>query len=139
MKDILDLLGRFFIAVFFYFEAYDSVFYFRDTREKMTEYGLTWKQDTLLLGAIIFLIFGSTLVMIGYRAAFGAFLLLTYWLPVTLIVHSFWNDPPEIQRTELVNLMRNLAVCGGLLLIMVNGAGRYSIKRLFSTIKVAGT
>jgi putative oxidoreductase len=139
MKDVLDLLGRFFIAVFFYFEAFDSVFYFRDTREKMTAYGLTWKQDTLLLGAIIFLIFGSTLVLIGYRAAFGAFLLFAYWLPVSLIVHSFWNDPPVQQREALVDLMRNMAICGGLFLIIANGAGRYSVKRLFSTIKVAGT
>lgn len=139
MKNYLDLLGRLFIAILFYFEAFDSIFYFRETREKMTAYGLTWKQDTLLFGAIIFLIMGSTLVLLGYRSALGAFMLLAYWLPVTLIVHSFWNDPPEYQRTELVNLMRNLAICGGLLLIMVNGAGRFSIRRIFSTIKVGGT
>lgn len=139
MKDIVDLIGRFFIAVLFYFEAADSLFYIRDTQAKMTAYGLTWKQDLLLFGAIAFLILGSTLVLIGYRAKFGALLLLAYWLPVSLIVHSFWNDPPPQQRMEMVSLMRNLAICGGLLLIMANGAGRYSIKRILSTIKVGGT
>jgi putative oxidoreductase len=139
MKDLLDLFGRFFLAVFFYFEAFDSIFYFRETREKMTAYGLTWKQDTLLLGAVVCLVLGSTLVLIGYRAAFGAFLLFGYWLPVTLIVHAFWSVPHSQQREVLVDLMQNMAICGGLFLIIANGAGRFSIKRLFSTIKVGGT
>ena len=32
--------------------------------------------------------------------------------------------------------MKNLAVIGGLLIVMVNGSGRYSIKRLLATTHV---
>lgn len=136
MKDIIDLIGRVLLSFIFIFDAYDSIFYYQDTKDKMTSYGLTWNQDLLLVGAIFLLIFGGTLILIGYRSSFGSVLLLLYWVPVTLIVHSFWNDPPEVRRLQSILFMKNLAIVGGLLMILVNGSGKLSIKRLFATIKV---
>jgi len=75
-------------------------------------------------------------ILIGYRTGLGAILILLYWVPVTLIAHSFWNDPIEIQRQESIEFMKNVAIMGGILLIFVNGSGRYSVKRLFATTKV---
>jgi putative oxidoreductase len=139
MKNITDLIGRVFLSFIFLFEAYDSVRYFQNTQEMMTSYGITWRQDLLLSGAIMILILGGTLILIGYRSSFGSTLLLLYWVPVTFIVHSFWNDPPELFREQSIQFMKNLAIIGGLLMVLVNGSGRYSIKRLFATSKVPGT
>ncbi len=136
MKDIIDLIARIFIAFIFLFEAYDSIKYFGATKESMADYGLTWQPNTLLFGAIFLLIFGGTLVLVGYRAKLGAIVLLLYWIPATFIVHSFWNDAPEYVREESYAFMKNLAIIGALLMLYVNGAGRYSIKRLFATTKV---
>ena len=105
----------------------------------MTAYGLTWRQDLLLFGAIFGLILGGTLILIGYRSGLGAILVLLYWIPITFIVHSFWNDPPDVKRIEAIHFMKNLAITGGVLMLWVNGSGRYSIKRLFATFKVPGT
>ncbi len=136
MKDIFDLMARVFIALIFLFEAYDSVKFFKSTKITMTEYGITWQQDFLLSIAIFLLLLGGTLVLIGYRSGFGAVLLLVYWVPVTFIVHSWWNDPIDIQREESIAFMKNIAIIGGLLMILVNGSGRYSIRRLFATTRV---
>ena len=136
MKNVIDLIARVLIAFIFLYEAYDSIFYFKATKQKMTSYGLTWNQDFLLLGAIFLLLLGGILILIGYRSSFGALLLLIYWIPVTFIVHSWWNDPPGAQRLQAIMFMKNIAIVGGLLTIMVNGSGRYSIKRLFATTKV---
>jgi putative oxidoreductase len=136
MKDILDLFGRLFLGALFLYEVVDFIFYADAIQEKMTLYGLTWRQDLLLNGAILCMLLGSVLVLIGYRSSFGAFLLLTYWLPVSLIVHAFWSYPDAEQREQFEQLMKNLAICGGLLLVLVNGSGRFSVKRLFSTVKV---
>ena len=138
MKDVYDLVGRVLIAFIFLYDAYDSIFYFKDTKESMTHYGLTWNQDILLIGAIFVLILGGTLILIGYRSSFGAILLLTYWIPVTFIVHSFWNDPEDIRRLQSVHFMKNIAIIGGLLMVLVNGSGRYSVRRLFATSRVPG-
>lgn len=139
MKDVLDLIGRVFISVIFFFEAYDSMRYFSDTKDQMTRSGLVWQQDFLLTSAIFILVLGGILILLGYRSTFGAILLLSYWLPVTFLAHDFWNSPPETLRLESIIFMKNLAISGGLLMILVNGSGRYSIKRLLATTKVRYT
>jgi len=136
MKDVFDLIARILIACIFLFEAYDSIKFFKSTKETMTQYGITWQQDILLFSAIFLLIVGGILILIGYRSNFGAILILLYWIPVTFIMHSWWNDPIEIQREESIAFMKNIAIIGGLMMIFVNGSGRYSIKRLFATTKV---
>lgn len=138
MKDIIDLIGRILISIIFLYEAYDSLFYFQETKEVMTSYGVTWNQDLLLIGSILCLVLGGVLLLLGYRPGLGSFLILLYWIPVTFIAHSFWNDPPESQRIEAILFMKNLAIIGGLMLVYVNGSGRFSIRRLFATTKVKG-
>ncbi len=136
MKDIIDLLGRILIAFIFLFEAYDSIAFFKATKEKMIDYGITWQTEPLLIAGIFLLILGGILVLIGYRSGFGATLLLLYWIPITFIVHAWWKETGDLQRVESMDFMKNMAIVGGLLIIIVNGSGRYSIKRLFATTKV---
>ena len=136
MKAIMDLIGRMCISLIFFYEAYDSIMYAKATKQMMTDYGLVWRQDLLFYGAVVALVLGSILVLIGYRASLGAFLLLAYWIPVTLIVHSFWNDAPELRRMESIHFMKNIAIAGGLLSVLVNGSGKISIRRLFATFRV---
>lgn len=136
MKNFLDLLGRIFISVIFLFEAYDSVRYFEATKVQMAGHGITWQPDFLLGTAIFVLSLGGTLVLLGYRSTFGAILLLLYWVPVTILAHAFWNAGPETLRLESILFMKNLAISGGLLIILVNGSGKYSIKRLLATTRV---
>ena len=136
MKNVCDLLARIFIAIIFIYEVYDTIAYYKQTKITMTSYGITWQQDFLLISILIFLILGSILVMIGYYANVGAFFLLLYWLPFTLIVFSFWNDPEDIRRYNSLQFMRNMAICGGLLLLIANGAGKYSVRRLIHVLRL---
>lgn len=136
MKDIAELLARILIAFVFIYEALDALVFFSKTKATMTAYGITWQQDILLKGIIGILLLGGILVLIGYFARLGAGLLLLYWLPFTLIVYSFWDDAPEFKRVHALYFMRNLALCGGLFLLIANGAGKYSIKRLIYTLKL---
>lgn len=136
MKDIADLLARILLAFLFIYEAIDGLVFFDKTKATMTAYGLTWRQDLMLWFLIILMLVGGILVLIGYYANIGAFMLLMYWLPFTLIVYSFWNDPAEFKRIHALYFMRNLAMCGGLLLLIANGAGKYSVKRLIYILKL---
>ncbi len=132
MKDWIDLMGRIFISLIFFWEAYDSIAYFESVKRTMNTYGLTWNPDLLLTLAIILLIVGGLFILIGYRASAGALMILMYWVPVTFIVHSFWNDPIPERRMQSIQFMKNIAIIGGLMIILVNGAGRFSIKRLIA-------
>ncbi len=155
VRNIIDLIGRVLISFIFFYEAYDSFVYFGRTVKKMEYYGLTWNQDALLWGAILLLILGGLSVLTGYRAKLGAFLLLCYWIPLTFTVHDFWNVPvtcefhiscPDIglEGTDLYRrlqgflFMKNLAIIGGLLILLVNGSGPLSIRKIFATTYVPG-
>jgi len=136
MKDKVDLIARIFLSLIFLWEAYDTIKYYESSKESMNGYHITWNQDFLLCSAIFLMIFGGVLILTGYRSKLGAVLLLLYYIPATFIIYSFWNDPPELYRVNSIQFMKNLAIIGGLMMVFVNGAGRYSIKRLFATTKV---
>jgi putative oxidoreductase len=136
MKDIADLIGRILISILFLFEAFDSLIFFENTKRTLGYYGINWNPNFVVGFIIVILFVGSITVLIGYFARTGAVLLLLYWLPFTLLVYSFWNDPPALQRINSLYFMRNMALCGGLLLLVANGAGRYSVKRLIHVMRL---
>lgn len=137
MRDVTDLIGRILLSAIFFFEAIDSALYFESTKDSMTHHGLTWNQDMLLSGAILFLLLGGTMVLLGYRSSLGAILLLMYWIPVTFIVHDFWSYPEEMEiRVHKILFMKDMAIIGGLLMLLGKGSGRYSMKRLLATTRV---
>jgi putative oxidoreductase len=136
MRAIYDLLGRILLSCIFIFEAYDSIAFMGKTKLAMTKYGLTDNQDVLLYGAIFLLVMGGLMLLLGYRSTLGSVMLIAYWAPVTFLVHDFWNSPHDEVRIESVLFMKNIAIIGGLLMVMANGSGKYSIKKLFATTKV---
>jgi putative oxidoreductase len=136
MYHVFDLVGRILISAIFIFEAIDSILFADKMKMTMAEYGITWKPDFLLYLSIIELVIGAIMLLIGYRIRIGVWLLLLYWLPVTFIVYSFWNDPATTQRLNAILFMKNIAIAGGLLMIAAHGGGKYSIQRLFVVSKI---
>ncbi len=136
MKDYVDLIARIFVAFIFLYEAYDSIVFFHKTKETMTAYGITWNQDVLLIGVILCLVIGSIMILIGYYASVGGFLILLYWLPFTFIVYSFWNDSIELRRINSLLFMRNMGTAAALMLLLANGAGKFSVRRIIHTLRL---
>jgi putative oxidoreductase len=104
----------------------------------MKIYGLTWNQDFFLYGAIFLLFIGALTILLGYRMRLGVILLLIYWVPLTFIVHDFWNEASgsDIYRLQSILFMKNLAIMGGLLITASHASGRYRLRRLFATTNV---
>lgn len=79
------------------------------------------------LAGIIALL-GGLSVMLGYRARFGALLLLIFLVPVTLVMHKFWGLPdPQMAMMQRINFLENTSLIGACLLIMHFGSGPYSL------------
>lgn len=138
MKDIFDLLGRILLSFIFFFEAYDYFAYEGLNKKAMTIYGLTWNQDFFLYAAIFLLFLGALTILLGYRMRLGVFLLMIYWVPLTFIVHDFWNETSgsEGYRFQSILFMKNLAIMGGLLITASHSSGKYRLRRLFATTNV---
>jgi putative oxidoreductase len=136
MKDIIDLLGRLFIAALFLFLALDKSVDKTATLHLMDKYGFTWNPGFLYHAALFALGIGALLVAFGYRVGIGTILICIYWLPYTFAVYDFWNTNAAKAHYDQMLFMRNIAIVGGLFILSANGAGRYSIKRLLATTRV---
>jgi putative oxidoreductase len=71
---------------------------------------------------------GGVSVLLGYRARFGAFLLLVFLVPVTLVMHRFWGVADAQQAMiQRAMFLKNLSMMGGALLITYFGSGPVSL------------
>lgn len=136
MKNVTDLIGRILIGLFFFYEAIDTMVFFKQTRETLTSLGINFAQDWLIVGSIIILLVGAIMVIIGYYASIGALLLFIYWFVFTMVVYSFWNDDSEGKSLTINFFMRNMALCGGLLILVANGAGQWSVRRILHVLRL---
>ena len=51
----------------------------------------------------------------------------------SMIFHPFWSADPATVMGQLNNFMKNLAIMGGMLYVMVHGAGPLSLDRARET------
>ncbi len=72
-------------------------------------------------------ILGGLALLFGFLTRIGAFGLMLFLIPTTLIFHDFWTLEGMEAKTQMVSFMKNLGILGGLALLVANGAGRYSI------------
>lgn len=71
---------------------------------------------------------GGLSVALGYRTKLGAWALVLFLVPVTLMLHNFWSvTDPMTRQMQLAMFMKNLGLIGGALLLAVHGAGAYSL------------
>jgi len=71
---------------------------------------------------------GALSILLGYKAKLGAWLLVIFLVPVTLMLHKFWTiQDPMMRQMDMVMFMKNLGLLGGALFIAFFGAGPASI------------
>jgi putative oxidoreductase len=71
---------------------------------------------------------GGLSILLGYKARWGAWLIVLFLVPVTLSMHNFWTvtDPMAAQMQQIM-FMKNLSILGGALLISYSGSGPLSL------------
>jgi putative oxidoreductase len=69
------------------------------------------------------------LVAIGWQTRIAAFGLVAFVIVATLLAHNYWDMTGPARRANEINFWKNVALIGGLLMVMATGAGRYSVDR----------
>jgi len=71
---------------------------------------------------------GGLSILLGYKTSLGAWMLVAFLLPVTLMMHAFWKaSDPLVVHTQQAMFMKNVALLGAALLIAQCGAGALSL------------
>ncbi|HWZ97898.1 MAG TPA: DoxX family protein [Candidatus Dormibacteraeota bacterium] len=70
---------------------------------------------------------GGLSVASGYKAKWGAWLLVAFLVPVTFMMHAFWRlQDPAMVHTQQAMFAKNLSMLGAALLLTQFGAGAMS-------------
>jgi len=73
-------------------------------------------------------IIGGLSILFGYKAKWGALLLIVFLIPVTFTLHAFWNvTDPMMRQMDMAAFMKNISMLGAALMISYFGAGPVSI------------
>lgn len=101
----------------------DKVLHPIGTQQYMASYGMPLT-GLFLLAAIAVEIGGGLSVLLGYKTRWGAIALAIFLIPATLIFHTNFTD-----QIQTIMFMKNLAILGGLLMIIQYGSGRIALGR----------
>jgi len=79
------------------------------------------------LSGIIALV-GGISIALGFRARFGAWLIVLFLVPVTFMMHRFWAvDDAMMAQIQQIMFLKNLSMLGAALVIAYTGAGPVSL------------
>lgn len=86
----------------------------------------------LIVAAIVFEIVGAVSIILGLFTRLGAVLLIIFLLIVSPIFHNFWKLEPNTPQyqDQMANFMKNVAILGGMLILLARGPGLCSIDNL---------
>lgn len=110
-------LGRLLLSAIFVMSGIHKMMNWQGTAEHMTSEGMQWV-PLFLAGAIVCELGGGISLLTGLGARWGALVLFVFLIPVTAIFHDFWTYEGAVRQTEMINFMKNLAILGGLLVVV---------------------
>jgi putative oxidoreductase len=124
-QEALVVLGRFFFALIFLLAGANH--FSKQTIGYAASQGVPLASIAVpLSGALA--IAGGLSILLGYRAKLGAWLIVLFLVPVTLMMHKFWTvTDPMMAQIQMILFMKNVSMLGGALLITQFGAGPFSL------------
>ncbi len=75
-------------------------------------------------------ILGGLSIILGFKAKYGAWLIVLFLVPVTFMIHNFWTvADPMARQMQYVNFIKNISMLGAALLIAHFGSGPLSVDK----------
>lgn len=120
------VLGRFFYSIIFilsglgHFSA-NTMAYAASEGVPMTSFLVPFSGVLAILGGLS--------ILLGFKARYGAWLIVIFLVPITVMMHKFWAAPdPMMMAFQQAMFAKNLSMLGGALLISYFGSGPLSVK-----------
>lgn len=142
MKSIILFIARCFLSFIFILSSFQKVFNWRDVENYLINTFVEWHSfvswDSLrdfftfilpwtpliLVISTILELFGGLLILFAIKPKFGAWILVLFLIPTTILIHSFWFFEGSRKEVELSMFMKNIAIIGGLLMVSIHGVKR---------------
>ncbi|MEM6435470.1 MAG: DoxX family protein [Cyanobacteria bacterium P01_D01_bin.115] len=123
LQKYIPLLARTAIAVIFLNSSIGKMSDFAGLQQQIAGAGLPLAALVAIF-TVAFQLLGSLSLIVGFKARIGAGLLLAFLIPATLVFHN-----PIVDPTQMTQFLKNLAIIGGLLMVVTYGSGPVSLDR----------
>ena len=125
-ESLAPLLGRLCLAWFFASEAYVRATDWNGTVSLLATKDLP-APALLHSVTIIVLLLGAASLFVGLRTRLGALGLFTFTLIANVLMYDYWRAEDALDRQAAYDMfVRNLAIAGGLLVLMGVGPGKFA-------------
>ncbi len=121
MINLVDLIGRILISALFLLNGIFKISNYEGTIGWMESFGLP---GFLLIPAIILEILAPILIIIGYQTRIAAAALSLFCFATAIIFHNDFAD-----QVQLTAFLKNIALAGGFLFLVVNGAKGFCLDK----------
>ncbi len=122
------LAGRILIALIFIIAGFGKITGFEGTVGYIASKGLPLPQLAAIV-AIIIELGGGIMLVLGWKTRWAAAAILLFTGVAAVIFHDFWAVPPEQAQGQMIHFMKNMAIMGGLLFVVIHGSGPISLDK----------
>ncbi|MGF6600746.1 putative oxidoreductase [Paraburkholderia sp. GAS448] len=119
-------LGRILMSSLFLMSGFGKLADPIGTKDYIASKALPWPEAAYVIAVIIELGFGTALVL-GYRTRIVAAVMAIFTLATGVTFHDNFADPKQ-----MISFMKNIAITGGFLQVIVWGAGSLSLDALIA-------
>lgn len=121
-RNHIPLIARILLSALFILSGVNKILHPAETQQYMAASGMPLT-GLFLVAAIVLELAGGLSVLLGFYARIGAIALIVFTAVATLIFHTNLTD--QIQQ---IMFMKNLAIIGGLLLLLQHGPGNIALR-----------
>ncbi len=123
LRNVAELGGRVLLAALFLISGLGKIGAYAGTAGYMSALGVP---GALLPVVIATEVLGGLAIIVGWQTRITAFLLAGFTLLAALLFHRNFAD-----QIQMIMFVKNVAITGGFLLLVANGAGALSLDRRF--------
>jgi putative oxidoreductase len=128
LNHVSTLAGRTLLALIFIVSGFGKITGFSATAGYMASKGMPMA-EVLLVGTIAVEFLGGLMLLVGWKARWAALAIFLFIIPTTLIFHSPIGLTGQEAQNQIINVMKNLSIMGGMLMVFACGPGAWSLDR----------
>jgi putative oxidoreductase len=85
--------------------------------------------ELMAVGAIAVEFVGGLMLVAGWKTRWAAAVIALFLIPTTAIFHNLAGLSGMEAQMQVINILKNLSIMGGMLLLIGFGPGRYSVDK----------
>jgi putative oxidoreductase len=127
-QNTIILAGRILLALIFVLSGFGKITGFSGTVGYIASKGMPLP-ELMAVGAIAVEFVGGLMLVAGWKTRWAAAVIALFLIPTTAIFHNLAGLSGMEAQMQVINILKNLSIMGGMLLLIGFGPGRYSVDK----------